>query len=43
MSISRIKLPENLQPPDFYLPTQEKIALPYNSLDLAQNLLSDQL
>ena len=30
-------------PPHFYLPTQEKFALPHTSQDLAENLSSDQL
>ena len=30
-------------PPNFYLPTHENFAMPYTSLDLAHNLLSDWL
>jgi hypothetical protein len=32
-----------VNPPDFYLLTWGKIALPYTSLDVEQNLLSDWL
>jgi hypothetical protein len=42
--IPRIKLPKtNCSPPNFYLPTQEKITPLYISPNLAQNFLSGRL
>ena len=41
--IEGIKLPENCNPLDLYLCTWENFALPYPSLDLAHNVLSDWL
>jgi hypothetical protein len=41
--IQRINCQKNCSPTNLYLPTWEKVALPYTSPNMAQNLLSDWL